>query len=65
MMSLHLRGLDDICRLCAIESESGVNIYGPEGEHACLENKIISCLRIDVSRENMTCLNLFSYTQQF
>lgn len=47
-MALQHKTIDNYCRLCAIESQSGVIIYSTEGENLCLEEKIISCLRIEV-----------------
>ncbi|KAK6629939.1 hypothetical protein RUM43_003760 [Polyplax serrata] len=52
-MATSKRDVDDFCRLCAVESQSGVIIYSSEGEDFCLEEKIISCLRIEVSRDDM------------
>lgn len=53
-MALHPKTINDFCRLCATESQSGVIIYSSEGENLCLEEKIINCLRIEV------CLGYYS-----
>lgn len=56
-MASPIKAIDDFCRLCAVESQSGVIIYSAEGENLCLEEKIISCLRIEV-KSLLVCVSL-------
>ncbi|GFG30066.1 hypothetical protein Cfor_06137 [Coptotermes formosanus] len=47
------KSIADFCRLCAVEAKNGVVIYSSEGVNLCLEEKIIQCLRIEVSKDDM------------
>ncbi|PSN57075.1 hypothetical protein C0J52_01732 [Blattella germanica] len=47
------KSIDDYCRLCAVETKNGVIIYSSAGVNLCLEEKIIQCLRIEVSKDDM------------
>ncbi|KAJ4433544.1 hypothetical protein ANN_15853 [Periplaneta americana] len=47
------KSIADYCRLCAVEAKNGVIIYSSEGVNLCLEEKIIQCLRIEVSKDDM------------
>ena len=41
--------LSVICRLCAVQSDDGVEIYSQRGQEICLPEKISKCLPIVVS----------------
>ncbi|GLH15354.1 Protein suppressor of hairy wing [Gryllus bimaculatus] len=53
MATIIERNVNDFCRLCAGETISGVVIYSSEGLHLCLEEKILQCLRIEISKEDV------------
>ncbi|XP_063243696.1 zinc finger protein 260-like isoform X2 [Bacillus rossius redtenbacheri] len=47
------KDVDDYCRLCALEVKNGLIIYSSEGITLSLEEKIVQCLRIEVSKDDM------------
>lgn len=38
----------ELCRLCALEKDNLLFIYGDEGHRLCIEAKIKKCLNIEV-----------------